>query len=62
MTDESAETRRIRENTILLLMANINPDSLNIVADWYMSQVGGEFETASVPELYHHYIGHRQQP
>ena len=58
VTDESAETQRIRENTILLLMVNINPDGLNIVADWYMSQVGGPFETASVPELYHHYVGH----
>jgi hypothetical protein len=58
VTDESPETRRVRESTILLLMANINPDGLNIVADWYMSQVGGEFETASVPELYHHYVGH----
>ncbi len=58
VTDESEETRRIREHTILLLMANMNPDGLDIVADWYMSQVGGEFETASVPELYHHYIGH----
>lgn len=58
VTDESAETRQIRENTILLLMANMNPDGLNIVADWYMSQVGGPFETADVPELYHHYIGH----
>jgi hypothetical protein len=58
VTDESPETQRIRENTILLLMANMNPDGLNIVADWYMSQVGGDFETAAVPELYHHYIGH----
>ncbi|MFV1987716.1 MAG: M14 metallopeptidase family protein [Gemmatimonadota bacterium] len=58
VTDESPETRRIRENTILLLMANMNPDGLDIVADWYMSNVGGEFEMARVPELYHHYIGH----
>ena len=58
VTDESEETRRIRENTILLLMPNMNPDGLNIVADWYMSNVGGEFEMARVPELYHHYIGH----
>lgn len=58
VTDESDETRFIRENTILLLMANMNPDGLNIVADWYMSNVGGPFEMASVPELYHHYIGH----
>ena len=58
VTDESRETQRIRDNTILLLMVNINPDGLNIVADWYMSQVGGDFEIANVPELYHHYVGH----
>ncbi len=58
VTDESGETQQIRENTILLLMANMNPDGLDIVADWYMSNVGTEYEMASVPELYHHYIGH----
>lgn len=58
VTDESDETRRIRENTILLLMVNMNPDGLNIVADWYMANVGGPFEMARVPELYHHYVGH----
>ncbi len=58
VTDESPETQRIRENTILLLMANMNPDGLNIVADWYMSNVGTEFEMSRVPELYHHYVGH----
>ncbi|MDX1393031.1 MAG: M14 family metallopeptidase [Gemmatimonadota bacterium] len=58
VTDESEETRRIRENTVLLLMPNMNPDGLDIVAEWYMSNVGGEYEMAPVPELYHHYIGH----
>lgn len=58
VTDESQETRDIRENTILLLMVNMNPDGLDIVADWYMSNVGTEFEMARVPELYHHYVGH----
>ena len=58
VTDESPETQEIRENTILLLMPNINPDGLDIVADWYMSNVGTEFEMSRVPELYHHYIGH----
>jgi len=58
VTDESPETQAIRERTILLLMVNMNPDGLNIVADWYMSNVGTEFEMARVPELYHHYIGH----
>ncbi len=57
-TDEGEEARRVRENVILLLMPVMNPDGLDIVADWYRGNVGTEFETAPVPELYHHYIGH----
>ena len=36
VTDESAGTRDIREDTVLLLLADMNPDGLNIVSDWYM--------------------------
>jgi hypothetical protein len=57
-TDEGDEARRVRENVILLLMANMNPDGLDIVADWYGRNLGTPYETSSVPELYHHYIGH----
>jgi hypothetical protein len=57
-TDESAEARRIRENAIVLVMPNMNPDGLDIVANWYMGNVGTPYETAPVPELYHPYIGH----
>lgn len=58
VTDESDEARRIRDNAIVLLMPNMNPDGLDIVADWYTRNVGTPYETAPVPELYHHYIGH----
>jgi hypothetical protein len=57
-TDESEETRRIRESSIILIMANMNPDGLDIVSHWYRQNVGTPFETAPVPELYHPYIGH----
>jgi hypothetical protein len=57
-TDESAEARRMRENTLVLLMPNINPDGANIVVDWYRKNLGTPFETAPVPELYHPYVGH----
>ena len=57
-TDEGEEARRIRDNVIVLLMPNMNPDGLDIVVNWYRSNVGTPFETAPVPELYHHYIGH----
>ncbi len=57
-TDESLEARRVRENVILLLVPNVNPDGLDIVTDWYRTNLGTPFETAPVPELYHHYVGH----
>jgi hypothetical protein len=58
VTDESEETRRIRENVVTLVMPNMNPDGLDIVVDWYEPNVGTPYEVAPVPELYHHYVGH----
>ena len=43
--------RRIRENVILLLMPVMNPDGLDIVVDWYRSNLGTPFETAPLPWL-----------
>ena len=57
-TDESEEARRIRDDVIVLLMPNMNPDGLDIVVDWYRKNVGTPYEISRVPELYHHYIGH----
>ena len=57
-TDESEETRRIRDNVILLLMPSMNPDGLEIVRNWYQRNLETPFETTRPPELYHHYVGH----
>ncbi len=57
-TDESEEARRIRDHVITLVCANLNPDGLDIVVNWYRKNVGTPFETAPLPELYHHYVGH----
>ena len=58
VTEETAEMRAIRDNVILLLLPVINPDGLDIVANWYLKNRGTPFETTSPPELYHHYVGH----
>ncbi len=58
VTSEDDEARTIRENAILLLMPNMNPDGLDIVRDWYNRNLGTPFELSGTPELYHHYIGH----
>jgi hypothetical protein len=57
-TGEDPEMQRIRENVIFLLMPNINPDGLDIVANWYRKNLGTPFETTRPPVLYHFYVGH----
>jgi hypothetical protein len=57
-TSDSDELKRIREDVILLLMPNMNPDGTTLVADWYMRHVGTPFEKSRPPELYHRYTGH----
>jgi Zinc carboxypeptidase len=58
MTEESEEMRRIRENVLLVLIPNINPDGTTLVVDWYRKVKGTPFEESSPPELYQKYIGH----
>ncbi len=51
-------TAAILDNVILMLWPSINPDGQNIVADWYLSNVGTPYEISSLPRLYQKYIGH----
>ena len=57
-TEETPEMQKIRDNVILLLMPNMNPDGLDIVTDWYRKNLGTPYETSRPPWLYHHYVGH----
>jgi hypothetical protein len=53
-----AETLRILDETVMLLLPCINPDGEIMVVDWYRETVGTEFEGSSLPFLYHLYAGH----
>ena len=57
-TDESAEMRAIRDNVILVLLPTINPDGLDMVADWYRRNLGTPYQDSAMPWLYQKYIGH----
>ena len=57
-TEETPEMKKIRENVVFMLMPNINPDGLDIVADWYKKNLGTPYETTRPPVLYHYYVGH----
>jgi len=58
LTDESAEAQSIRSKVILMQIPCINPDGLDMVVEWYRSNVGTPFELAPLPQLYQRYAGH----
>ncbi|HNY39375.1 MAG TPA: M14 family metallopeptidase [Bryobacteraceae bacterium] len=58
LTDESEEIRKIRANVILMQVPVINPDGLQMTADWYKKNLGTPHELASLPWLYQKYSGH----
>lgn len=58
VTGESEEWRFIRDNVILVLIPNINPDGTTLVVDWYRKVKGTPYEESSPPELYQKYVGH----
>ena len=55
---EDAETKKILENTIVILVSSLNPDGVDIVKNWYDKTLGTKFEGTMPPELYHKYVGH----
>jgi len=55
---DDPKLKPIFDNVILMLWPSINPDGQNIVAKWYMGNVGTPFETAPLTELYQKYVGH----
>lgn len=55
-TDE--ETKRILDNVVFLMVPSFNPDGQIMVTDWYRKTLGGAYEGASLPWLYHKYAGH----
>jgi hypothetical protein len=57
-SDSSPQTKRILDGVILLLLPCVNPDGLDIVADWYKSNLGSPYEVSPLPELYAKYVGH----
>ncbi len=57
-TDNSPVVKKILDNVILVLVPSANPDGQIMVVDWFNKNLGTEFETSSMPYLYHPYVGH----
>ena len=41
-----------------MLWPTINPDGQQMVAEWYMKNVGTPYELSGLPRLYQEYVGH----
>jgi Zinc carboxypeptidase. len=55
---DTPKFKAILDNVILVLWPSLNPDGQDIIANWYMSNVGTPYETARTPWLYQKYVGH----
>jgi hypothetical protein len=58
LTRQDAETQRILDNVVFLLVPSFNPDGQVMVTDWYNKYLGTEYEGSNLPWLYHKYVGH----
>ena len=52
------DTNEALKNVILLLVPSTNPDGIQMVVDWYKKYLGTQYESGSMPWLYHPYAGH----
>ena len=58
LSASDAQTKKILDNTIILMVPSLNPDGVDIVKNWYDKTLGTPYEGTSPPELYHKYVGH----
>jgi zinc carboxypeptidase len=52
------DVKAILDNVVLFLWPTINPDGQQMVAEWYMKNVGTPYELSALPRLYQEYVGH----
>ena len=57
-TGDDAVTRQVLDEVIFVFVPSLNPDGLEIVADYYESTLGQPWEGGPLPFLYHKYVGH----
>lgn len=57
-TTSDPHTRAMLENVVLMLWPTINPDGQQMVAEWYMKNVGTPYELSQLPRLYQDFVGH----
>lgn len=49
---------KVLRECVVLIVPSLNPDGVDMVAEWYRESVGMPWEGSPPPRLYHHYTGH----
>ncbi len=57
-TTTEPELLQVLRECVVLIVPSVNPDGVDIVAEWYRESVGMPWEGTPPPALYHHYTGH----
>lgn len=57
-TDKSPETTEMLNNVVYMMVPAHNPDGMDMVVENYLKYKGTKYEGASLPRVYHKYIGH----
>jgi zinc carboxypeptidase len=52
------DVKSMLDKVVVLLWPTINPDGHQMVAEWYMQNVGTPYELSGLPRLYQEYVGH----
>ncbi len=58
VTGNDEVTRQVLDNVIFVFVPSLNPDGLEMVAEYYESTLGKPWEGGQMPWLYHKYVGH----
>jgi hypothetical protein len=56
----TAESKKLEwlKNVVFMMVPCHNPDGMDMVVDYYNKLVGTKYEGASLPRVYHKYVGH----
>ena len=55
---DDPDIKAMLDQVVVLLWPTINPDGQQMVAEWYMKNVGTPYELSGLPQLYQEYVGH----
>jgi hypothetical protein len=46
------------DNVVYMMVPSHNPDGMDLIVDYYHKNLGTPYEGASLPQVYHKYVGH----